>query len=764
MTSRKLENYYLRCLKILIYLIPFLPLYISSSMVYPYITGKNFAFRIIVELSAVLWVGLLTLNRKYRLQNSTMTLSILAFTFIVGLADVFGVNPYNSFWSNYERMEGYVTILHLALYFMIVKSILRTRNDWMIFFKIFVFASIFVCSYALFQKFVQENIHGIYGTRVYSTIGAPPFLASYLLLSIFLGFILILNTQKTYLKYIYASSIALNSIVIYFTATRGAIVAVLIGLTFFSLFYIFGKSNTSKETMFKKAVLSVLAMVILLTVLLWTFSDINFIKQDITLSRFYNIPSDHAVKIRLRTWGIAWEGIKERPILGWGQENFISAYTVNVIPLSWVSQPQALMDRAHNIALHWLINAGSLGFFSYLAIFGSAFYVIWTAVHKKIITKTEAITIITALVVYLAQNLFVFDTINTYIVFFVLLAYIDNLDYAKRAAYSEINIDLKKLKIKSVGVILIGFLIFFVAAYFINYKPIRESQLSRQISFSFLTGFKPFLNILDDFNKALSFKTFGDADLRLKMAVLSNHMFSRKLLAHEGSMQFIQATAEELEKLVAANRDNLKYWTYLIKFYNRLASYEASFIDKEEIIKRAEAIIKECMRLNPEYRWLHIALADNYILKKDYENAFLTINKSVALDPQNENIQLKLALAAILASREDKANNALENARRIRISKHDNTVFGRKSVFSAAQLLLLAQASIEVENFSHALQFYKEIITISPEEAKYHFDIAKIYLKLDDKVNAIRETKKAAELDPLNFTESAEKIINSVLR
>ena len=763
MTSGKSENYYLWCLKILMYLIPFLPLYISSSMVYPYITGKNFAFRIIVELSAVLWVGLFTLNRKYRLQNSTMTLSILAFTFIVGLADVFGVNPYNSFWSNYERMEGYVTILHLALYFIIVKSILRTRNDWMIFFNIFVFVSILVSSYALFQKFAQENIHAIYDTRVYSTIGTPPFLASYLLLSVFLGLILILNTQKTYLKYIYISSTVLNSIVIYFTATRGAIVAVFIGLTFFSLFYIFGKPNTSKETMFKKAVLSVLALVILLTVFLWTFSDKNFIKQDITLSRFYNITSDHAVKTRLRAWEIAWEGIKERPILGWGQENFISAYTVNAVPYSWVSQPQALTDRAHNIALHWLINAGFLGFFSYLVIFGSAFYVILTAIHKKIITKTEAITIITALVVYLAQNLFVFDTVNTYLIFFTLLAYIDNLDYVKRAAYSEINIDLKKMKIKFAGVTLIAFLIFFVAVYFINYKPLRESQLSRQISISFPTGYKPFLNILVDFNKALSFKTFGDADIRLKMAVLSDYMFSRKLLAHEGAMQFIQATAEELEKLVAANRDNLKYWTYLIKFYNKLASYEASFIDKEEIRKRAEAIIKECMRLNPEYRWLYIALADNYILKKDYENAFLIAKKEASLDPQVYKIQSKLALTAILTSREHVVSNTLKNLRKIRMVNMVNND-NRAPLVYINELLTLAQASIEVGDFSHALQFYKEIITISPEEAKYHFDIAKVYLKLDDKVNAIREIKKAAELDPLNFKESAEKIINSILR
>ena len=105
-------------------------------MVFPYITGKNFAFRIIIELAAVFWISLLASNKDFRPKNSLITISVLLFTFIVGLSDIFGVSPYNSFWSNYERMEGYITILHVTLYFIIIKSILKTKNDWKGFFGI----------------------------------------------------------------------------------------------------------------------------------------------------------------------------------------------------------------------------------------------------------------------------------------------------------------------------------------------------------------------------------------------------------------------------------------------------------------------------------------------------------------------------------------------------------------------------------------------------------------------------------------------------
>ncbi len=176
-SNKKLETFYIWGIKIIIFLIPFLPLYVSPSMMFAYITGKNFAFRISVELATVLWLGLIVSNKEYRPRSSTMFLLILTFTFIVGLADLSGINPYKSFWSNYERMEGYLTILHLTFYFMIIKSILRTKNDWIVFLNIFLIAGMFVSSHALYQKFVQG-----YAYRLYGIVGNPPFLASYLLL------------------------------------------------------------------------------------------------------------------------------------------------------------------------------------------------------------------------------------------------------------------------------------------------------------------------------------------------------------------------------------------------------------------------------------------------------------------------------------------------------------------------------------------------------------------------------------------------------
>lgn len=58
-------------------IIPFLAFYVSgfgfgaewNSMLFPYITGKNFAFRILVEIAAAAWIMLMILDKNFRPKN-----------------------------------------------------------------------------------------------------------------------------------------------------------------------------------------------------------------------------------------------------------------------------------------------------------------------------------------------------------------------------------------------------------------------------------------------------------------------------------------------------------------------------------------------------------------------------------------------------------------------------------------------------------------------------------------------------------------------
>ena len=84
-----------------LFAILFIPLFVSDSLFFPFITGKNFAFRIIVEIGAALWLVLWLRESALRTKRSWLSIAIVAFLAVFCLADFFGVSPYRSFWSNY---------------------------------------------------------------------------------------------------------------------------------------------------------------------------------------------------------------------------------------------------------------------------------------------------------------------------------------------------------------------------------------------------------------------------------------------------------------------------------------------------------------------------------------------------------------------------------------------------------------------------------------------------------------------------------------
>jgi tetratricopeptide (TPR) repeat protein len=457
------------------------------------------------------------------------------------------------------------------------------------------------------------------------------------------------------------------------------------------------------------------------------------------------------VKTRLNAWKIAWNGIKEKPILGWGQENYIALYTVSQIP---AFEGHVMIDRAHNILIDWIINAGLLGLFSYLLIFGYVLYCIWAIFLQKRITKPVFVTLFTALIVYFIQNLFTFDTINTYLLYFALLAYIDRFEiqHSDSDSNSKVNIVHNNKLLKTFIVTFLALLLISFLTYYINYMPIKVSRLSARISNDF-PQYKSFLKLEDDFNEALSYETFGSTDIRIRMKMASTQIMKYNLFGVEGALNFIQRAAEELKKGIIENYHNLDYLSHLISFYHRIALIEPLFIVE------TEELIKQCIRLNPYYEEFYFRLAEVYFLKKDYERAFTIIDKAVAQDTLNDRKQLKLAEAAILVLKQDVAEEALEKVRKIRIAENTEIASGMKPVFSVNELYHIAKKYVEIRNFSKALKFYKEIIIILPDDALYHYEVAKIYLELGDKFNAKKEAERASELDPLEYSESVKKFI-----
>src|SRR3989338_9621943 len=141
-----------------LFAIPFVPFLVFSSFFFPFITTKAFTWRIIIEIIFAAWVLLALLDASYRPKRSIIFYSIFGFLAIIGLADLFGVAPVKSFWSNFERMEGFITLLHLGMFFVITSSVFK-EIDWRRWWNTTLVASFLMVLYCVLQIIVLKTIN-----------------------------------------------------------------------------------------------------------------------------------------------------------------------------------------------------------------------------------------------------------------------------------------------------------------------------------------------------------------------------------------------------------------------------------------------------------------------------------------------------------------------------------------------------------------------------------------------------------------------------
>src|SRR3989344_9358696 len=154
-----------------LFLLPLTPHIVSTSLLFPFIAGKAFFFRIIVEIIFGAWILLALFEPKYRPRRSALLIVLTAWFALITLAGLVGPNFYHSFWSNFERMEGIVSYLHLLAYFIILISVLKTEKLWWWFFHLSLAVSFVIGCLAIGQLFRA----GV-GTRLDTTFGNPIYL------------------------------------------------------------------------------------------------------------------------------------------------------------------------------------------------------------------------------------------------------------------------------------------------------------------------------------------------------------------------------------------------------------------------------------------------------------------------------------------------------------------------------------------------------------------------------------------------------------
>lgn len=717
-----------------LYIIPFIPLYISQSLFFPYITGKAFVFRALVEIVFAAWVFLAIFYKEYRPQWTTLLKAIALFILVVTLATIFGVNPSRAFWSNFERMEGLISYLHLFAYFLVLGHVFK-KSDWVVFFNLFIVAGLAENIYALTQKLgYLPSPQG--GFRVDGTIGNPTYLAAYLIfVAAFSGW-LFLQTANKFARYFYGAMAAFSLLSIYFTATRGAAVALVAGGVVGILLYLWlVQPKTDREKWYRKLAIAGLVLIVVGSASVKIFKDSSVVKNSEVLSRFAAISFSEA-RTRFTIWKMGLAGAKEHPVLGWGPEGYPVIFAKYYQPSLYSQEPW--FDRSHNIIFDWLINAGVLGLLSYLGVLGAAAYAIRKLYKEKRFSPEEAILFAVLLLVYFLQNLFVFDQLATYMSYFAVLAYLQSsasgLVPAVAQPAKEKSKSYSAFSPSEYGAITAGALLVPLALvmYFVNVRPyLANKSLLNALKVQNTSDFE---GAYRSYEKALSYNTLGTQETREQLARFSIAVGGLPQVDAAFKDTILRRTLLEVEKGVRENEFDPRAYLFAGMVYGRVGLND-----------QAIAILHEALKLSPRKQQIYFELADAYLKKGDNAEAVRALEKTFNDAPGFEMARINLAAAYII-------NNEQEKADRLLMEYYKTVNVGDE---------ILVQAYSAVKNYPRLLGIWQALAAKDPSNTRTRVSVAGAYLLTGQKDAAIRELEAAIELNP-NFKSEGEAYIAQI--
>jgi O-antigen ligase/tetratricopeptide (TPR) repeat protein len=767
---------YVKILRWGIFISLFLPLIIFSQYISPFHFGKMVIFRSLVEILAVIYILLIIADKRHlphlpRRQAgwTPIVISFTVFTALYVLASFIGVDFNYSFWGTLERMGGLFSFLHFWVFFIILISVFRNRKDWEKLLKISIFVGFLSILFAYGQYFKLGDffVGWQHGERVIGTIGNPALFAGYLLFILFLNIYFLLKKEtKLQEKVFYAMVLILGVPALHLTTVRGSIIAFWLGLFLLGLFYLIfpasparlaaKRAGGSKNRKIKLSLLVLLIIFLILVGFIWINRTKEWVEHIDWLNRLTTISlKTQTLQTRLWSWHSAWQGFKERPILGWGPENFVLAHAKYFDPRLFISMgSETIWDRAHNIVLELLTTMGIVGLLSYLSIFIAIYwFLIKGFKQRKIDLETLAVFGI-MLIVYFVHNLFIFDTMANYLMFFLVLGYINftassvasaKEDTENKPSYAPDGASGGKEKRTNPFLIAVLVILAIILIYKTNIEPTMANHACTRAILMGRAG-----NAQGAFNKfqeALSYKSSqGKYEIRQRLAMFAIEYDQTKEKIQNLSQAILNYTAEELKKNIQAHpRDYIPY-LYLGRIYILLIGQ-----GDKEAGQKAEEAINSALAINNKNPRIWYEFGQVKLSQKKYSEAVEAFKRALELNPEVSQSYWFLGMAYVKAGDLGEAIKYVDKAIERGYVYNDNL----------PDIIRLIDLYTRSGDYYKLIDLYKAAIELEPKNAQFYASLAVVYKQINDIENAILSARKAMEIDP-SFKEEAERFIKSL--
>lgn len=612
------------------------PFVCFGKWIYPHTTSKTFLLYGIVVIIGAIWTSLLLSHRAYRLSRRDIffILPLLGYVLWMTIASITAKNTGLAFWGIMMRGTGVITLYMLTLYALIVMSVAKRWGEayrYMILKWIVTGGLLVTLSVWLGDEGFNLPIGVLQKASGGGVTGNSSLAGAYLL--IILGFAVILGLHRAASKR--AKTIAwITSGLILFSPlfinvlglSRGAILGSARG-AFLGIFVGIGVSLCVILTLSKKQWQKYLGIGgIAIGIIVFSIAWIQLLTPTSALhSRFVAAASG----TRFVFWEISSKAMHERPLVGYGPENFSIAQQEYFDPrfLSKELAYEASTDHPHNIYFDTGVSAGYPGIILYALFFASLIYLVYKRIDTRSLSVAERAVLIGIPVSYIFQALFSPDSIQTWLGVILTTAYV----YACSTNQSQ-DISEKKTEVKEViGWVLIVLSIPLIIIFAIR-PSIKAAKFGKIIGASLNVRSTRYSELLAGSAVGsywdVSAFAYDEYKLYAKNPVAVKQ--DQKVLPY--AIKDVDSYISYLEAVTKINKTDYRLYFTLVNFYNTKIYFSDLPYDPT-LAQHIQELIGYTHMLSPtdpRVYWLYAQLA---AWKGDMAAVIDAYQKGIAIDP-----------------------------------------------------------------------------------------------------------------------------------
>jgi len=540
--------------------------------------------------------------------------SLSVFIAILVITAITGTDPYRSFFSTQERMTGVFVLVHFYVWFLILISVFRTYKEW----KKLIFCTVGVAVFVSVFGYVNQDSD----IRAISTVGNALFFGSYILLHIFLLFFLVHSEKYKRRYYIFFFFILLLYISsLFLSGSRMIVVSLFFGVFLFAVSYFQLRSFKKVKKIYFGCLCSVVLFVGCILYInivqignVWAKKKLPYPIQRVFLFENY----EKLRGARIEAWRMGLEGFKERPLLGWGMENYPYIFQ-KYYRAPIVDEGESYADRSHNQYVDILALTGIVGLISYLVFFAVLFiFLIRTSIREKEAAKKIAgMGLVVLFLTYLFQNSTSFDSPALLIVLYFSFAL--SYFFISEHTNKEKTGDSKNIVWKfpfTVG--LFGAAVALCVIFIAQRWSINPFIKNMQARVAFNTAKERGLNeeTMSYFKRSLNSDSFTNYETRSVLAKSVYNLYTEKrAISKDFAKQQIVYAIAELDKSIVSRPLDVKNYFSQILLYRIMTPYSQDTFEKiEQRIQMAYTLAS----YRPE---IYREFPETYIATKDFVKA-----------------------------------------------------------------------------------------------------------------------------------------------